>query len=83
MSTQRLSVDERRGFARYAANIGSDAGPFARRYQITPPEPALGTLDERLAIIVRRHGGRVGPIKLTPAERSQLAAYQDQELTAA
>lgn len=78
--TQRLTVEERRGFARYAREIYAGNRRLAG---YTPPEPALGSLDERLAILVRRHGGRVGPIKLTPAERSQLAGYQDQELTAA
>lgn len=36
-------------------------------------EPALGSLDERLGIIIRRLGGRTTTPRLTRYEREQLA----------
>ena len=41
----------------------------------THPEPALGTLDERLNIIIQRCGGRVGPVRVTKGERADYAAW--------
>lgn len=49
----RLTATERRGFAKYATAIDRENGYAAPR--TTPKEPALGTLDERLAIILRRY----------------------------
>jgi hypothetical protein len=82
MTTTRLTVEERRGFARYAREMDGPTATRSYRVKHTPDEPALGTLDERLAILVKRLGGRVGPVKLTAAERAELRAYQDQELAA-
>lgn len=44
-----------------------------------PCEPALGTLSERLGILIRRHGGTTGPIRLTRAERAKWAEYLQPE----
>lgn len=67
----RLTPAERQLAARYAAGINADH-PSLR----TPREPAMGTLDERLDIIIRRLGGRTGPIKLTPDERRLVESYR-------
>lgn len=66
---RRLTADERKRFARYATDMNERDDRWCTA---STPEPALGTLDERLDIIIRRHGGRTGPVRLTPAERRQL-----------
>jgi hypothetical protein len=95
--TKRLNAAERAGFRRYAAEIGaSEGGSFAKRYQISPAEPALGTLEERLNILIVRHGGRLKVGKPTAAELASVVRYDvlpgprggfrdyvEQELTAA
>lgn len=64
----RLTPGERAVFAEHASatdtKIRSDGGfPIH-----TPREPAMGTLDERLGIIIRRLGGRTAPVNATRAE---------------
>jgi hypothetical protein len=102
--TRRLNAAERAGFRRYARELAVEPrdvenvqrgkrGPFA---DITPAEPALGTLDERLAVIIRRLGGRLKVGKPTadelasvvrydvlPGPRGGFRSYVEQELTAA
>ena len=55
--TRRLSSDERKAPIFNAREYGH--------------EPALGSLDERLGIIIRGHGGTTGPIRLTVRERHE------------
>lgn len=38
-------------------------------------EPAMGTLEQRLDILVRRFGGTTGPVKMTKREREEYAAW--------
>jgi len=59
---KRLTVDERPHFGEFATFAG-----------IKPPlmEPVMGTLDQRLGILVRRHGGRTQPLRTTDAERRE------------
>ena len=71
MSVPRLTATERKVFAQRGVVVV--AGGRSRTY--TYREPALGTLDERLNIIIKRHGGTVGPIRLTPGERADYAAW--------
>ena len=49
--------------------------PISAGYADLPGfEPALGTLDQRLAILVRRHGGRVkGLPAMSAAEKREYA----------
>jgi hypothetical protein len=65
MPTTRLNTEERAAARRYATEL-------AKRYRDdpVPPEPALGTLEQRLRILVVRHGGRVKVASPTPAERA-------------
>jgi hypothetical protein len=57
--TTRLNALERRVFARLQKVEWSNP----------PPEPALGTLAQRLDIIHRRLGGTTGPVAMTTDER--------------
>lgn len=53
MTVARLTAEERKGFARYAREIDAEE----RRqggYTWTPREPAMGTVDQQLGIIIRR-----------------------------
>lgn len=64
MSTRRCNAAERAAFK------------VKRIHGIDPrtqgQEPALGSVDERLGILVRRLGGRTAPLpRLTEAEREQ------------
>jgi hypothetical protein len=38
-------------------------------------EPALGSLEDRLSIIIGRLGGRVGPVTMSPAERAEYGEW--------
>ena len=73
--SKRLNAQERAGFRKYSANIGSDSGPIQRRYQVSPPEPALGSLDERLGILIRRLGGRLTVGKPSAEELASVRRY--------
>lgn len=50
---------------------------WRERYDL--PEPALGTLTERMGILHRRFGGR-DRIVLTRAERAELARYREEDV---
>lgn len=65
MTTARLSAAERRLGKFTDATI---AGMIGRQQ-----EPAMGTLDERLGILVRRLGGHTGAIRASKAERDYFA----------
>lgn len=59
--TTRCTPEERAKFKKFSPNLGCYGD-----------EPALGTLDERLGILIRRFGGRTKPLpRLTAAEREQ------------
>jgi hypothetical protein len=67
MTTTRLTAAERLVFK----------SPTTR-YQIRAEwrtEPGLGTLDERLGIIVRRLGGSTGTVRASDSERRDLAYW--------
>jgi len=70
MTTRRLNPEDRKGFARIADQIAREdrQNPHIR-------EPALGTIEERLDIIVRRHGGQTGPVRLTKGEKADYAEW--------
>ena len=76
---KRLNAAERAGFRRYAANLGKhDEDPkrrLSRQYDVTPAEPALGTLEERLNIIIVRLGGRLRVGKPTAEELASVVRY--------
>jgi len=74
MATTRLNPEERKAFARYADQVSRED-----RQNAVPREPALGTVDERLDIIIRRHGGQTGPIRLTKAERAAYDAWLSEQ----
>ena len=59
--TRRLSGDERKAPIFNARQYGH--------------EPALGSLDERLGIIIRAHGGSTGPVRMTARERREYEAW--------
>lgn len=66
MTSTRLTSAERKAF------LGKRAGEIIGRYEC---EPALGTLDERLGILVRRHGGRTRVQRLSSHERADYLAW--------
>lgn len=66
--TRRLIAQERQCEAWREVNYGC-----GRRYG--PTEPALGTLNERLGIIIRRQGGRTRPVRATARERRDYADW--------
>lgn len=70
---RRLNAEERQGFAAYARGIDR----YVSRYQQldTPREPALGTLEERLNIIIKRQGGRLSIPKPTAEERASVESW--------
>lgn len=63
MAGTRCTTLERKAFRAWAYN-----GLYA------PPEPALGTLDDRLRVLAQRQGLRVGRIVLSDSERAEVAA---------
>jgi hypothetical protein len=72
LGTVRCTEAERAAFKRWVIPQGYG------RVQIRCHEPALGTLDERLGIIVRRLGGRTTPLpRLTAAERDQYRVKEE------
>jgi hypothetical protein len=79
--TRRLNAEERRGFAAYARGINQYTAYVTGQRVNTPAEPALGTLDERLAIIIRRHGGRLSVPKPTAEELASVESWtvEDQD----
>lgn len=58
--TRRLTAQERRTLNRMYGN---------------PQEPALGTVDQRLGILVRRLGGHTRPPRMTERERRDYAEW--------
>lgn len=68
MTTVRFTAEERRIFT------GGIPAPGRPRWQ----EPALGTLDERLGIILRRLGGRTAAPRPTEEERAEYAEWLKQ-----
>lgn len=58
---KRLTVEERPHFGEFATFAGTK-----------PPlmEPVMGTLEQRLSILVQRFGGRVQPLRSTESERA-------------
>lgn len=64
MTTTRLPANERNNFRKTGTGRGLERA-----------EPALGALQERLDIIIRRHGGRLAPLPLRPAEREAYQAW--------
>lgn len=79
--SKRLNASERARFRRYAANISltgevpDDPKRRLSRYDATPAEPALGSLAERLAILVVRHGGRLRVGKPSAEELASVVRY--------
>jgi len=61
-TTTRLTAAERAHFA----------GPYGT---VAGTEPAMGTLDQRLGIIIRRLGGRTGAVRASVAERHEHAVW--------
>jgi hypothetical protein len=69
--TTRCNAEERKAFKRQATHHAGVIDPVE--------EPALGTLEQRLDIIFKRHGGNLRPLKPTPAERDAYALWLEQE----
>lgn len=70
MTTTRLPSSERAHFRTHWPEYGK----YGQRLRNT--EPALGgTLDQRLDIILRRHGGRAFPLPLRAPEREAYQAW--------
>ena len=67
--TRRCNAQERQCTAFRHSEAWNTLGSRSRT------EPALGTLDERLGIIVRRLGGRTGPVRATARERQDYADW--------
>jgi hypothetical protein len=65
MTTMRLNAEERKIWARKAAT-GNKTQMGAKVYS---PEPGLGTVRQRLDIIIQRQGGRVRSARMTEEER--------------
>jgi hypothetical protein len=73
MTTKRCTAAERRAFE--PLYLGDSYGE-----QIG--EPALGTLDQRLHIILRRLGARVAPVRMTARERNDYERWLQSEVPA-
>ena len=77
--SKRLTAAERAGFRRYAANLGKhDYDPtrrLSKQFDVTPAEPALGSLDERLSILIVRLGGRLRVGKPSAEEVATVVRY--------
>lgn len=67
MSTTRVPAAQRKHYGEYASQSGYDKPPLM--------EPALGSLDQRLKILVARHHGFVQTPRATDAERGEYLAW--------
>lgn len=75
MSTKRCTAAERAAIIRWVSH--TDDVPL--KHQGGAFEPALGTLAQRLDILIKRHGGRLRPPRPTEAE---LALITREEIVA-
>jgi hypothetical protein len=66
VTTTRLTAVERKVF-----NAPTDT----RHALLARTEPAMGTLDERLGIIIKRHGGSIGMVRASDSERLDHARW--------
>jgi hypothetical protein len=78
---RRLNAAERKGFAAYARGINLYTAYVTGQRVKTPSEPALGTLEERLNIIIKRLGGRLSIPKPTAEELASVEHWtvEDQD----
>lgn len=75
--TRRCNAAERQAFKAWWPPL--TGGRYGSNQVTQRGEPALGTLEERLSIIIQRLGGTTGAVRMSANERLEYARWQARE----